>query len=265
VVRREFAPALVRNKVVFVLKRLLESFVLPPFGPLLLIFVGLCLLRWRRRAGLVLAWSGALLSLCLMLPATVDLVLTPLENVAPPVNPETARRAEVIVILGGGGRRDALEYGHSTLNHVTLERVRYGARLARETGLPVLVSGGVAGGNYPEARMMAEALREDFGIEPRWVEARSENTEQNARYTAEILRREGLQRVLLVTHAAHMRRALGYFNRTDLQVTPAPTVFLGPLLDPERPLSWLPSASAAHASWYAMHEWAGLLQQRFSK
>lgn len=249
----------------FFLKRLLESFFLPPFGPLLLIFAGLCLLRWRRRTGLALAWGGALLSLCLMLPVTVDLLLAPLESVAPPVSLEAAKQAEAIVILGGGGRKHALEYGRSTLNHITLERVRYGARLARETGLPVLVSGGVAGANYPEARMMAESLRQDFGIAPLWLEDRSENTEQNARYTAEILKQAGIRRIVLVTHAAHMRRALGYFERTGLQVTPAPTVFLGPLLDPANPLSWLPSASAAYASWYAMHEWAGLAQQQLAK
>lgn len=249
----------------FFLKRLLESFLLPPFGPLLLILAGLCLLRWHRRTGLTLAWGGALLSLCLMLPVTVDLFLAPLENAAPPVELAAAKRAEAIVILGGGGRKQALEYGRSTVSHITLERVRYGARLARETGLPVLVSGGVAGASYPEARLMAESLHEDFGIEPRWLEDRSENTEQNARYTAEMLRHAGIQRIVLVTHAAHMRRALGYFSRTGLQVTPAPTVFLGPLADPERPLSWLPSGGSAYASWYAMHEWAGLAQQLFTK
>lgn len=249
----------------FFLKRLLESFLLPPFGPLLLILAGLCLLRWHRRTGLTLAWGGALLSLCLMLPVTVDLFLAPLETVASPITPEMAKRAEAIVILGGGGRRHALEYGRPTVNQITLERVRYGARLARETGLPVLVSGGVAGASYPEARMMAESLREDFGIEARWLEDRSENTEQNARYTAEMLRQAGVRRILLVTHAAHMRRAMGYFSRTGLEIMPAPTVFLGPLVDPERPLSWLPSGSSAYASWYAMHEWAGLTQQLLAK
>lgn len=255
----------------FFFKRVVEGLILPPFGPLLLIVLGLCLLRWRRGAGLglTLAWGGVLLSLCLMLPFTVDLLLAPLENVATPVDIRTAKQAEAIVILGGGGRRDADEYGQPTVNRITLERIRYGAKLARETGLPVLVSGGGVtfwkGANYPEARMMAESLRSDFGIAPLWLEDRSENTEQNARYAAEMLKQAGIHRIVLVTHAAHMRRALGYFTCTGLQVTPAPTAFLGPLLDSENPLSWLPSESAAYASWYAMHEWAGLLQQRFVK
>src|SRR6185369_731300 len=49
---------------------------------------------------------------------------------------------QAIVILGGGRRSDSPEFGGDTVSHYTLERVRYGAQLARQTGLPVLVSGG---------------------------------------------------------------------------------------------------------------------------
>jgi uncharacterized SAM-binding protein YcdF (DUF218 family) len=249
----------------FYLKRLLECLFLPPFAPLLLIILGLCLLRWRPRLGLGIAWGGVFLSLALMLPFTVASLLKPIEDVAVPLDLKTAKSAQAIVILSGGIRVNAPEYGRPTLNRLTLERVRYGAKLARETGLPILVSGGLASANYSEALLMSKSLKEDFSITPLWLEDRSENTEQNAIYSAALLKEAGIDHILLVTHAAHMRRALAYFKASGLHVTPAPTAFLAPVPDPGAPSSWIPSAGAAYAGWYAAHEWAGLLQQKLSK
>ncbi len=53
---------------------------------------------------------------------------------------------EVIVILGGGRRKGALEtpteYKQQDLSPNSMERLRYGARLAKQTKLPILVTGG---------------------------------------------------------------------------------------------------------------------------
>lgn len=254
----------------FVLKRILECLFLPPLAPLLLIMLGLLLIKRKPRVGKGLAWGGVLLSFVLMLPVTVDMLLEPIESVAQPLDEQqlkqlAAQGAGAIVILGGGIRPTAPEYGRPTLNRITLERVRYGARVSRISGLPILVSGGVAGLNYPEAQAMADSLNEDFGMQPRWVEDASEDTEQNARYSAVLLKQAGISHIVLVTHATHMRRALGYFTAEGLQVTPAPTAFFAPLTDSENVLSWRPSANTAYSAWYALHEAAGLLQQRIAK
>jgi len=254
----------------FFLKRLLECLFLPPLAPLVLIAVGLLLLRYKPRLGQVVAWFGVALSFALMFPPTVEALLEPIESVAAPLDVQalkqvTEQGAGAVVILGGGLRRFAPEYGHATLNRLTLERVRYGARIARQSGLPILVSGGIAGINYPEAKAMAESLQEDFRLEPRWIEDRSENTEQNAKYSAELLKAAGVDHIVLVTHAAHMRRALNYFLATGLKVTPAPTASFSPMVDTQNGLTLLPSANTAYGSWYAMHESAGLLHQRLSQ
>jgi len=238
--------------------------LLPPFAPLLLIFVGLLILRWRPRLGQTLAWVGLLISLLLIFPFSVEKLLAPLEEDAPLFNRQAAKSAGAIVILGGGRYGNAREYGKPTVNRLTLERVRYGARLAKLTGLPVMVSGGV-GGPYSEANVMAEALKTDFGVTALWREDRSATTAENAQYAAVMLKEAGIKHIILVTHAAHMRRAVAYFEAEGLQVTPAPMAFFGPLMDSENSLSYLPSANSAYAGWYAAHEWAGLLQQRFSK
>ena len=70
-------------------------------------------------------------------------VLTRAVEVSEPLDFARASEAQAVVVLGGGLRRDALEYGGDTLGTFTLERVRYGAHVAKRTGLPVLVTGGV--------------------------------------------------------------------------------------------------------------------------
>lgn len=104
---------------------------------------------------------------------------------------------------------------------------------------------------------MARALREDFSAPVRWVEAKSDNTAENARYSAEVLRLAGVRSILLVTDALHMPRARAVFLRTGLKVIPAPTNYQsrGPLLISD----FIPNAAALRNSSYALHEWIGAL------
>lgn len=242
------------------LKKLLSVLLLPPLLPLLIVVAGLLLLRRKPRLGRGLAWGGVLLSLFLITPVSVNLLTTPLENV-PVLDPVNLARGEAIVILGAGHRRYLPEYGGPTPNRLALERMRYGARLARASGLPVLVSGGGPSEYQSEAQLMAEALRVDFGVTPRWLEFRSLDTQGNAHFSAPMLKAAGVGRIILVTHAAHMRRALREFEAQGLQVIPAPLGFFSDVATGERFLDYLPGATAARASWYALHEWLGLLAQ----
>lgn len=246
--------------VPFLLKKFLSVILLPPLLPLLLIGIGLWFLARKPRLGKALAWGGVLFSLLLMTPAGVDLLSAPLERV-PVLRPADLSRAQAIVILGGGQRLHMPEYGGPTPNRITLERLRYGARLARQSGLPVLLSGGAPKGMDGEAVAMARSLREDFGVEPRWQEVHSLDTADNARFSAVILRAAGIHRIVLVTHAAHMRRALNEFAAQGLEVIPAPTGFFSASSEGAEFSDFLPGASAAYAGWYTLHEWLGLLAQ----
>lgn len=237
----------------FLLKKFLSTLLLPPLLPLLCIAVGLLLLRRRPRLGRTLAWGGLLAAWLLSTPAFVRLLTTPLENV-PVLQAQDLARGEAIVILGAGANRYMPEYGRSGPTRLALERLRYGARLARDSGLPVLVSG--------EAGPMADALETDFSVAPRWRESGSLDTADNARRSAAILGQAGVRRIVLVTHAAHMRRAKAEFGLHGFEVIPAPTAYLS-VQDRTKTdleyLDYLPGPSAAFAAWYALHEWAGLL------
>jgi uncharacterized SAM-binding protein YcdF (DUF218 family) len=270
--------------VFFVMKKILSAILLPPLLPLLVIIVGLFFARWRPRAGKVVTWTGVLLSLGLMMPAGVDLFSAPLEAI-PVVQPKALQQAQAIVILGGGQRLNAKEYGGAAPNRLTLERLRYGAHLARQSGLPVLVTGGAPKGMVAEAVVMAKSLREDFGVTPQWIEARSLDTQGNAYYSAQMLRpgegardegardegardegaknmRRGIRRIVLVTHAAHMRRSVNEFTAQGFEVTPAPTAFYAQGKGDTVLGDFFPGANAAYAGWYALHEWLGILSQQ---
>ena len=235
----------------FLWRKVLTALVLPPIGPLLLAIVGAALLGRRPRLGRALLWSG--LGLLVALSTwTVAGGLLRLVDDSPPVTLAQAKSAQAIVILGGGVRRNAPEFGGETVGHLTLERVRYGAMVARATGLPVLVTGGALRSTRTEADVMREALEREFGVPVRWTEDRSRNTHENAQFSAARLEREGVKRVVLVAHGFDMRRARAEFTAAGLEVVPAPTFVAAD--NQFEPGDLVPNVSALQASYIALYE-----------
>ena len=235
----------------FLLKKTLTALVLPPAGLLVVAAIGLALQGSWPRMGRSLAWAGVLLLTTLSLPVVSQALLRALDN-DPAIDLAQSPGAQAIVILGGGVRRAAPEYGGDTLGRLTLERVRYGALLARKTGLPVLVTGGVVYGGIPEAVLMKQALENEFGIPVKWREAKSRNTRENAVNSAAILLAADIHRVILVAHGFDMRRAKAEFAAAGLKVIAAPIGM--PSASYDSPLELLPSAAALQGSYYALYE-----------
>src|SRR3954470_8211462 len=248
--------------VSFYAAKTLAALILPPAGPLLLalFFLILCMKAkrpgWRAFTGTLAALS--LLSLlALSIPFVATALTAPL-NRYPVVTEDSLNQAQAIVILGGGTHYNAAEYGRDTVSGITLQRVRYGAYLAKKTNLPVLVTGGTVYGGRPEGESMGEALQEDFGVTPRWVESTSRNTAENAGASASMLRRDGISKIVLVSHSVHLARAVPLFERERLTVFPAP---MGMVTNSP---SWLEAVlpdnlSKSHD---ALHEYLGLLFYR---
>jgi uncharacterized SAM-binding protein YcdF (DUF218 family) len=235
-------------------KAVLKTLVLPPTGLLLLAAAGLLLLRARPRLGHALAWFGVGGLLLLSIPV-VALVLHRALDATPPFDAARARDAGALVILGSGMRRGAPEYGGDTLGLYTLERVRYGARLARSTGLPVLVAGGALHGRSAEASVMKDVLERELGVTVRWTEARSRDTHENALRTAEILLPAGVHEVVLVAHSIDMPRARAEFEAAGLRVLPAPIGL--PVRQFDSLLDWLPGIASLVESSRVAYEAAG--------
>jgi uncharacterized SAM-binding protein YcdF (DUF218 family) len=231
-------------------KSLLKALILPPTGPLLLAALGLGLQSRHPRIGRAFALAGVLVLLLLSTPVVAFLLLRWVDS-SPPLDVERAKSAQAVVILGGGVRRNAAEYGGDTLGRLTLDRVRYGARVARLTGLPVLVSGGAPAGGETEAKLMRQALEGEFGVAVRWTEDRSRNTHENAVRSAEILRAAGIHRVVLVGHGVDMPRAVAEFADEGIETIKAPTGV--PAWDFE-PLMLVPSLAGLEGSYFALYE-----------
>ncbi|XZG71434.1 YdcF family protein [Chitinibacteraceae bacterium HSL-7] len=238
-----------------VIKNAIAAWLLPPGLILSLMALAAILLRKRPgRARFALALAALLLYL-LATPAISVWLTRPLEPA--PISQTALADVDAIVVLGGGKRINAPEVaGGEDLNASSTMRVRYAAQLARISGKPILVTGGAPKGGQAEARLMARML-DELGQPATWVEARSNNTAENARYAAVLLPQSA--RVALVTHAWHQRRARQAFEAAGMTVVAAPTDYA--TLEPSLLLRWMPDAEALRRSERALHEWLGVVWQ----
>lgn len=269
-------------------KPIVLALLLPPLPFLLLILVGARLLLPRRGWG----WLVVLIGVAGIWLAGCTGVARLLDDHAlqPPPALGAGRIAELkaaartgpkgvaaargldagaiaIVVLGGGLEAFAPEYHDANLTAISLERLRYGVWLGRETGLPVAFSGGVGWGGAPtagpsEAGTAARIAAQEFGRPLRWTEPDSRDTRQNAAHTIALLRRAGIRHIVLVTHAQHMPRAGRAFSEAaraagaDIRIEPAP-MGLAPRVE-RSPLDWLPSTQGLARVRYSLRELLGL-------
>ncbi|QAY91455.1 YdcF family protein [Pseudomonas sp. ACM7] len=237
-----------------------KQLLFPPGIFLLLLVLAWWLRRSRPRlAGLCFALGVGGFWL-MSLPVVVQWGAKALEREAPLARDDWAtlsQRADAIVVLGSGRERGDLAWGADQPTGVGLERERYAARLAKASGLPILTSGGLHYGTPPtEAKLMADSLHDDFGMAVRWQEGRSRTTWENAQFSAQVLLPEGIKRVVVVTQAWHMPRAVWSFKKAGFEVVPAPVGFLG--VDNARPLGgWMPEFKSIWQSGQLLNEAVG--------
>jgi uncharacterized SAM-binding protein YcdF (DUF218 family) len=239
----------------FLLTKFITAMLLPPLSLLLLAALGLLLLPMRRRAGMTLLIFSVGAFGALSTPSVATSLAGLIE--VPPVQAIGAGQAQAIVILGAGTYSAAPEYGSDTVSAWTLERVRWGARVHRATGLPIIVTGGAPFATQTsEAAQMQATLTEDFGAPAKWLEQKSLTTFESARNVRAQLAPEKITGIVLVTHALHMRRAHLVFEHAGFQVFDSPTAFS--TTRPPGILNYLPSARALELSTSCLHELLGM-------
>jgi len=172
-----------------------------------------------------------------------------------------------IVILGGGVRRGALDngkYQNQDVSKEAMERLRMGARLAKKTHMPILVTGGSPDRSrqedLSEGQLMAKILQDELGVKETWVEQQSNTTQENAKYSAEILLKEGIQTICLVTHYWHMPRAQAIFEKQGLKVQPIPIGYSE--TEHYTPLDYMPSNQGFTLTRQIWHELLGQVWYR---
>lgn len=248
----------------WLLTNLIAIVVLPPFDLILLGGTGYFLLTRRPRLAKTLIGLSLFGLYFLCTPIVGNGLMAIVEKDIHPLRLEDALTAKAIVILAGGSFPNAVEYGRDAPSNLTLERLEYGAFLHRETGLPILVTGGSPESSKPEAETMLRVLQDEFGVPVKWVETKSMDTRQNALYSAALLAPSGVKRVLVVSHAWHLPRAQIAFANAGLEMIPAPTRFGHALQkDPGYAIfAFLPQVRALAKSTYALHELLGMIWYR---
>lgn len=138
--------------------------------------------------------------------------------------------ADAIVVLGGATRSKSPPRPSVDLSEAG-ERVLYGAQLYREGKAPLIIASGGRinwrGGGPAESADMAEIMK-TMGVPDSAIlqDPTSLNTYQNAVNVQQILKKQGIRKILLVTSAMHMPRSLAIFQRLGIDTVAAPTDFL---------------------------------------
>lgn len=251
------------------LKPIFATLLLPPAAPLLLVLLGLLLAARKKAAGLALIFlAAALLWLLSCHAVAVWLAQNILPQHAPlQVAALKSGGVQAIVVLGGGVHPVAPEYGEPQASAAATMRLRYGAWLARHTGLPVAFAGGMGWGaasaqTLSEGEVARRAALQDYGLTLRWIDSQSRDTAENAQFLRPLMRKDKVQHIALVTHAWHMPRSVAAFERAGFKVTAAPMGFILPSRNGL--LEWLPSSDGLDSSRVVLKEWLGLLAHRFT-
>ena len=170
----------------------------------------------------------------------------------------------VIVVLSGDSITGSLLTGeeNAEVGEITLARLMGAFFIYKETGSPILVSGGTipgSGENIPAAGIMKEFLvRMEIPEENVLIEGNSSTTLENAIFTMELIKKYNFHEVILVTSAVHMPRAMLAFQNRDVKVVAAPVNFLYKVIQPDT-LDIFPNRSSWEHNLRALHEWIGLL------
>lgn len=259
------------------LKLPLTALLLPPVPWLLLIVLGAAGLRRRPRTGWSLLLLGVALVWACCTHVAADHLSRWLLDPPPPLRePEALARSapargQTLILVLGGGRSALAEYPEVSLSALSMERLRYGVWLSRQTGYALAFSGGLSPGSHggpSEAAIATRIARDEFRHPLRWAEDRSRDTHENALRSVELLREQPagapVARLVLVTHEAHMPRALGHFRRArdaaalSFEIVPAP-VGVTERVAPRTIGDFLPSPEGIARCRYVLREWLGLL------
>ncbi len=155
---------------------------------------------------------------------TIRLIGEPLERDYPPVLVKNLPEADAVIVLGGGIRAgDAGKIIYPEM-HMAADRAWHAARIYKAGRAPYVVTTGTGSSNSDRRLLL------DLGVPDKAIiqENTARNTEEHVFLVKEALKRkypkkEGPFRVLVVTSAWHMRRAMLNFKQSDLEVIPAAT------------------------------------------
>jgi uncharacterized SAM-binding protein YcdF (DUF218 family) len=263
--------------LIYGLRPVLLPLLLPPTPPLLLALVGGWYAWRRQRAGAALLVLGVVLAWLSCSERAGEFLLRRLVDPPAPLTSKAierlatdrlAGRQTAVLVVGGGAVGHAAGYGTADLSETSIERLRYGIWLARRTGAPLGYTGGLGRGRDPsevaEATLAQRIAAEEFGLPLRWVEAQSRDTTENAAFSVPLLRRDGIERIVVVSHQAHLPRVVRAFRGvagSDAEIVAA-SVDGRDAVAPFVWGDWTPSVHGFRKARSAVTEWMGWIAGR---
>ena len=257
------------------INNIIETIFLPPGMSIAMIATGLIIIKRFYASGKILLILGFSLLCILSLPVTaIQLNLLLEQDKVLTLSDLKKSKAQAIVVLGAGRYKNALEYEKQTdaISSNALTRLSYAAYLHKNSRIPLLLSGGSPGGELQsEASTMQRALKDIFQLQAKWLDKSSTNTWTSAKLSAEVLKKNNIKDIILVTHADHMPRSRMSFESFGLNVTAAPLGFKARNFREQgyTILHFLPSAHGISNSSSAIHEFIGyawyLIRYKMSK
>ncbi|GAV19894.1 hypothetical protein MMIC_P0852 [Mariprofundus micogutta] len=239
--------------------KLIIALISPLGAALVLSFLALLLgFFGRMRLAFVLGAIGLLWLYAWSLPVMSAWICDQLQSDYPPTLIHDVPQADAIVVLGGAiSPADS----HRLAPDLTraADRIWYAAKLFNAGKAPLIV---LSGGSDSSASKTSEAeamrfLLRDLGVPETamLLERESNNTRENAHFSAMLLHKRDVHTILLVTSAMHMRRALTHFSEERLDVIPAATDYEVVKVNGWR--QWIPSADKLYSSAQALKELVG--------
>ncbi len=233
----------------FIISKIFTAFLLFP-GIFVIIFLFFSFKTKQKKIFIFLAAFTWLISV----KPVSNILLYPLENIKI-IN----KKAPYVVVLGGG----VVDKDIFKSSAHQFKRVVYGTCIAVRENIPLVFTGAGVGRESEKVKHDIKYLENSFNFKIKtYFENRSKNTKQNAYFTAKLFQKYGFKkRIYLVTSAFHMKRAMINFKKAGFEVIPRPTDFLS-----NYNYVWydfLPSMDSFYRSYWAFHEYIGILKAKF--
>jgi uncharacterized SAM-binding protein YcdF (DUF218 family) len=252
----------------FILAKILGFFAVPSNILVSLGLAGILLMATRfARAGRRLAVSSVILIALFGLSPLGNAIILPLEERFPPWDVSRGAPTGIVVLGGALDTVVSPARGEVALNEAA-ERMTAVAELARRFPDARIVftggSGRIIYDGAPEADLAAR-LFESFGIAKQRIllEDKSRDTDENARYTRDLVQPKPSERWLIVTSAHHMPRSVGVFRAAGFPVEAFPVDYrTRGAIDLLRPFATL--GDGLRRTDTATREWVGLVMYRLA-
>lgn len=246
--------------VIYLVKVIYYSFLLPP-GIFIVAFVLLGFLSRKKQKGLTaISMVFAILLYAMSIDVVGDLLIHDLEyKYTPPLE----YSGDVLIMLGGGGVDKSPNVGfQGHLGSDASNRLITIFSLYQKTGYPIILSGGTLFGLSDTEANIGKNILMSVGVpkEKIFLEDKSSNTEQNAKYSAEIINANGFKKPILVTSAFHMPRAVREFEGNNMKVVPFPAGYRTTGETKVNILTLLPASNNLDKTALAIKEYIGILK-----